>query len=216
MPNIGEEARPAERVGTVREVVGVFNDQDHMQLAVDDLQARGFNRANLTTAADSRTMERETGHGYIDVRDIEDDGEVPRAVYVSKRSLGNAEGVLIGVAIYVPTCIAAAMLAARGAADITLIVGVLIVAAVGGLLGFMFARRLDGMYTQRIREQLEHGGIVLWVTVHSEVQERLAMELLQTAGGRDVHAHDRPVMSKVMPGWVGPSYNMSFMRLLGM
>ena len=103
--------RSAERVGTVREVVGVFNDQDHMQIAVDELQARGFNRANLMTAADSRTMQRATGHGYIDVRDIEDDGEVPRAIYVSKRSLGNAEGVLIGVAIYVPTCIAAAILA---------------------------------------------------------------------------------------------------------
>ncbi|HLG87261.1 MAG TPA: hypothetical protein VKZ79_08695 [Alphaproteobacteria bacterium] len=216
MPDIGEQARPVERVGTIREVVGVFNDQEHMQLAVDDLQAHGFNRANLTTAADSRTMQRQTGHGYIDVRDIEDDGDVPRAIYVSKRSLGNAEGVLIGIAIYVPTCIAAAILAARGATDITLIIGVLIVAAVGGLLGFMFARRLDGAYTQRIREQLEHGGIVLWVSVYSDVQEKLAMEILQTAAGRDVHAHDRPVTAKPMPGWIGPSYNLSFMRLLGM
>jgi hypothetical protein len=216
MADSGEATGIAYRVGTVREVVSVFDDQDHLQIAVDDLQARGFNRANLMTAADSRTMERETGHGYANVRDIEDDGEVPRALYVSKRSLGNAEGVLIGVAIYIPTCVVAAILASKGVSDGVLAIGVALAAAIGGLLGWRFARRLDGMYTRRIAEQLAHGGIVLWVSVHSPVQEALAAEVLKGAAGRDVHAHDRPVMVKPMPGWRGPSYDMSFMRFLGM
>jgi hypothetical protein len=36
------------------------------------------------------------------------------------------------------------------------------------------------------------------------------------SGARDLHVHDLAVMVKPMPGWRGPSYNLSFMRFLGM
>lgn len=216
MPTIGEEARPAYQAGTIREVVGVFDDQDHMQIAVDDLQHHGFNRANITTLADSRTIERETGHGYIHVKDVEDDAETPRAVVVSKRSLGMAEGVLIGVGVYIPTVVVGANLASKGASDGMLALGVMIAAGIGGLLGWYLAHRLDGAYNRRIRDQIQHGGIVLWASVNSTEMERRASEVMRGAAAHDVHAHDRPIMVKPMPGWIGPSYNMSFMRLLGM
>jgi hypothetical protein len=216
MANSGEEVGTAYRAGTVREVVGVFDDQEHLQIAIDDLQADGLNRANITTLAGSRRIERELGHGYANVRDIEDDYEVPRTIYVSKRSLGVAEGVLIGIAIYIPALFVAANMASRGASDGALASTVLLAGVMGGILGWWFAHRLDGMYRSRIREQLDHGGIVLWTSVYSPEQEARASAVLTRSSARDVHAHDRPVMVTPMPGWRGPSYNMSFMRFLGL
>ena len=216
MANSGEKTDAAYRAGTKREVVGVFADQEQLQRAVDELQVHGINRANISTVASSKRLFREIGHGYVNVRDIEDDGEIPRTIYVSKRSLGNAEGVLIGAAIYVPTLIVAANLAARGASDGTLILGVAIAGAVGGLIGWWFARRLDRGYRRVISDQLDHGGIVLWVSVHAPEHEKRVSEIMARLGAKDLHVHDLPVIVKPMPGWRGPSYNLSFMRFLGM
>lgn len=216
MANSVGETSAAYRAGTKREVVCVYADQDHFQRAIDDLQANGINRANISTVASAKTLQRELGHGYIDVRDIEDDSEIPRAISISKRSLGIAEGVMIGGAIYVPTLIVAANLAARGVTDGTLIGGVAAVGAIGGLVGWMFARRLDRGYKRSIGNQLDHGGIVLWVSVHAPEQEARVVEVLARSGARDLHVHDLPVMVKPMPGWRGPSHSLSFMRFLGM
>jgi hypothetical protein len=212
----GEETDAVYRAGTKREVVGVFADQDHFQRAIDDLQANGVNRANISTVANAKTLERELGHGYINVRDIEDDSEIPRAISISKRSLGIAEGVMIGGAIYVPTVIVAANLVAKGVSYGMLIGAVAAVGAVGGLVGWLFARRLDRGYRRTIGDQLEHGGIVLWVSVHAPEQEARVVEVLARSGAHDLHVHDLPIMVKPMPGWRGPSHSLSFMRFLGM
>ncbi|HLI14106.1 MAG TPA: hypothetical protein VKY65_21135 [Alphaproteobacteria bacterium] len=216
MSTIAEEAAVSRQVGTVREVVGVFDDQEHLQAAVDELQHCGFNRADISTVADFHTVEQVVGRAYAHVREIEDDTEIPRTIYVSKTSLGDAEGVLIGVAIYVPTVIAAAILASRGAADLTVVWAVLLIGALGGLLGYMVARWLDQRYVRRFREQLSHGGIVLWVAVRTPEQELRAAEVLRVANARDVHAHDLPIVIKPIPGWRGISYDLSFMKRLGM
>jgi hypothetical protein len=211
-----EEAAVPRSAGTVREVVGVFDDQEHLQAAVDELQESGFDRHDMSTVADLRTVEQALGRVYADVREIEDASDIPRTVYVSKTSLGDAEGVLIGVAVYIPTLVVAAALAARGAADQTIVWAVLVAGALGGLLGWMFARALDRRYLRRVHEQIGHGGIVLWIAVQSAEQERRAAEILARCRARDVHAHELPLVIKPIPGWRGISYDLSFMKRLGM
>ena len=211
-----EEAAVPRHAGMVREVVGVFDDQEHLQAAVDELQANGFDRADISTVADFHRVEQALGRVYADVREIEDDGAIPRTVYVSKTSLGDAEGVLIGLAVYVPTIVVAAALAARGAGNQSIVWAVLIVGALGGIVGWMISRWLDRRYLHGIREQLSHGGIVLWVGVHNVDQERRAADILGRCHARDVHAHELPLVIKPIPGWRGISYDLSFMKRLGM
>lgn len=211
----GEAAVP-RHAGMVREVVGVFDDQEHLQAAVDELQENGFSRSDLSTVADLRTVEQAVGRVYADVHEIEDDSSVPRALYVSKTSLGDAEGVLIGVAVYVPTVVIAAVLSAKGVTDQSIVWAVLIVGALGGLLGWVVARWLDRRYLRRFHEQLSHGGIVLWVAVHGPEQERRAADVLARSHARDVHVHELPIVIKPIPGWRGISYDLSFMKKLGM
>lgn len=216
MSTSSEEAAVPRLAGTVREVVGVFDDQEHLQAAVDELQQNGFNRADMSTVADLGAVERAVGHTYSDVKEIEDDGAAPRAVYVSKTSLGDAEGVLIGLAVYVPTVAVAGALAARGAGDQAVLWGVLLAGALGGIIGWMVSRWLDRRYLRGIHSQLSHGGIVLWVGIHSVEQEQRATDVLARSGARDVHAHELPLVIKPIPGWRGVSYDLSFMKRLGM
>jgi hypothetical protein len=211
-----DEAAVLRSAGTLREVVGVFDDQEHLQAAVDELQANGFNRTDISTVADFATVEEALGRTYADVREIEDNGEIPRSIYVSKRSLGDAEGVMIGVAVYVPTLVVAAALAANGYSDRTIVWGVIIAGALGGLVGYMIARWFDGRYLRRIHAQLSHGGIVLWIAVRTPEQERRAADILSRCRARDVHAHELPIVIKPIPGWRGISYDLSFMKRLGM
>ena len=211
-----EEAAVPRHAGMVREVVGVFDDQEHLQAAVDELQENGFSRSDLSTVADLRSVEQAVGRVYADVREIEDDSGVPRALYVSKTSLGDAEGVMIGLAVYVPTIVVAAVLAAKGVSVATIVWAVLIVGALGGLLGWVVARWLDRLYLRRFHEQLSHGGIVLWVAVHGPEQEKRATDILERTHARDVHVHELPIMIKPIPGWRGISYDLSFMKKLGM
>ncbi len=59
-------------------------------------------------------------------------------------------------------------------------------AAVGGLLGRMIYRN----HAKRLQEQLERGGLLLWVNVRNPEEERRAIRILKTHAGRHVHAHE--------------------------
>src|SRR6185295_16580201 len=99
---------------TVREVVGVFDDPGQLQVTVDALQEAGFSRHDISTVADVAKVDRALGGHYLNVRAIEDNADVPRRIFISKVSLGDAEGILVGVAVYVPAMLAAAIAAGRG------------------------------------------------------------------------------------------------------
>jgi hypothetical protein len=43
-----------------------------------------------------------------------------------------------------------------------------------------------------IQEQLEHGGLLLWVRAWNEDDEERAVEILSRHSGQDVHVHSLP------------------------
>lgn len=201
---------------TVREVVGVFDDPAQLQVAVDALQEAGFDRHDISTVADARKVDRAMGGHYLNVREIEDSAEVPRRIFISKVSLGDAEGLLVGIAVYIPAMLAAAIAAGRGADAMGIIWAAAIAGALGGILGWLLARRLDKRYLRDFQEHLNRGGVVLWVSVHDAAHEARARDILARQSARDVHVHELSVEPKAMPGWRGVSYELSFMRRLRM
>jgi len=194
MPEAIGAAVPTEasRV-SVREAVGVFDSLDALQAAIDDLQSSGFNRTDLSTLARFSLVEASLGHTGVRIREVEDDPRVPRTEFISRTSLGDAEGVLIGACVYLAAVVAAGVWAGAGASDSGIVQAVVIFGALGGLVGYGLARWLDRGYNRRFTEQLRRGGIVLWAVVHSPEQEARACEILRRHGARDVHVHDAPV-----------------------
>jgi hypothetical protein len=84
----------------------------------------------------------------------------------------------------------------------------------GGLIGAAFARFLEHRHAHRLQEQLDRGGLVLWVRTLGPEDERRAVEALRANGGDDVHVHDLPKPHYAQDG--GVSREMSFMNNLGL
>ena len=179
-------------VGRVREAVAVFDDPDCLDGAIGELQQCGFNRADISIADAARA--EKLGRRYADASEIEDDPRAPRMVFVSKASLGDAEGVIVGGAVYLGAVIAAGVAAASGVGMVGIIVAVALAAALAGLVGYYAMMRIDRRYSSAMREQVRRGGIVLWVNLHSRERETCALDVLSRCSAKRVHVHEVPVL----------------------
>jgi len=185
---------PAEpEARTIREAVGVFDSLETLQEAIDDLLSSGFNRAELTLLAAEGTVDEKLGHKYQKIAELEDDPIVPRCCYISTESIGDAEGGLIGGLMYVGATAAAGAVVMTGGTLVLVIAAAALAGGVGGLLGSILARLVGGHHAIYLQEQLDHGGLLLWVRTWKPEDEKRASEILSKHSGRDVHVHTLPV-----------------------
>lgn len=184
------QAPSEEPPAGVREVVGVFRDEKALEGAIDSLLGAGFDRAEISLLASEDAILKKLGHAYRKVAELEDDHEVVRVAYVSKEDYGAAEGGIISGLVYVGALAGAGAVVASGGA----LGGALLAAALwggaGGAVGYALARWLDRQRAQRLNEQLEKGGLLLWVHVRDAEHEAKAMDILNSNGAEDVHPHD--------------------------
>ncbi len=176
----------------VREAVGVFDSAETMQEAIDDLLSAGFDRAELSLLASEDAVEAELGHRYEKVEQVEDDGDVPRTAYVAPESVGDAEGGLVGGLTYVGATAAAGAIVASGGALAGAIAGAALAGGAGGVIGSILAKWLDERHARSLQEQLDHGGLLLWVRTVDAQREKKASEILDRHSAHDVHVHSLP------------------------
>jgi len=180
---------------TVREAVGVFHHWEHLQAAVDELLAHGFDRSEISLLAGEKTVASKLGHVYQKVSDIEDDPQVPRAAFIGHDSLTEAKTFAVSGLGYVGAVAAVGAVVASGgtaAAAILAAVG----AGLGGAgLGTLLSKTLGQNRAQDMEAQINKGGLVLWVRVRDGEHETRAVETLSGHQADDVHVHDLPVSS---------------------
>lgn len=175
----------------IREAVGVLDHVDELESAIDELLEAGFDRSDISLLAGQKAVEEKLGHLYSKVSDLEDDAEVPREAYVSKESMGAAEGALFGSLAYVGAVGAAGVVVASGGALAVVIAAAAAAGGVGGLIGTVLASWLDLHHANYLSEQLDRGGLLLWVRTWNKDQEKRAQEILQKYSAHDVHVHSR-------------------------
>ncbi|MBE9552205.1 MAG: hypothetical protein IMF05_01955 [Proteobacteria bacterium] len=181
----------ASKPGHVREAVAAFRDVAELEATIDELQESGFDRAEISLLASEEAVEKKLGHYYDKPSEIEDDPDAPRVAYVSRESLGAAEGGLISGPLYVAAVTSAGLaIAAGGPLAIAVTVAVLGGGA-GALIGAVLAGYVGQQYARHIEEQLEHGGIVLWVNLRDAQHEERAVNILRKHGAADV-IHEVP------------------------
>jgi hypothetical protein len=191
-----ETAERTESAGH-REVVGVFHDERALEAAIDDLLEGGFDRAEISLLAGERAVIEKLGHGYNRIAELEDDLKAARVSYASKEDYGAAEGGLISGLIYVGALAGAGAAAASGGALAAVLWAAALTGGAGGAFGLGVARWLDHRRAERMREQLEKGGLLLWVHAGAETREKRAVDILQRHGAEDVHAHSLGAMEEV-------------------
>jgi hypothetical protein len=174
---------------TRTEAVAVFQDAASLQDAIDEILSSGFDRSEISLLASDKAVEEKLGHAYKKTQDLEDDASAPRVAYVSTETIGDAEGGLIGAPMYVAAVTAAGVMVASGG---TLAGAVAVAAMAGGagaLIGSVLARLVGDHHAAHLREQIEHGGLLLWVRTRDKAHEHRAVELLSKHSAQDVHVH---------------------------
>ena len=176
-----------------REVVGVFSDGYALDAAIEDLLNSGFDLGDISLLAGEKAVVAKLGHKYQKVEDVEDEGKAPRVAYVPKEARGTKKGALVGALVYVGAAAAAGAVLASGGALAMLLVSGVVGAEVGGLIGAVLGEFMDERHAKYLQEQLDHGGLLLWVRTPSSTLEDKAIQILTKHSGRNVHAHDMPV-----------------------
>jgi hypothetical protein len=198
----------------IREAVGVFHDEKTLQSAVDGLLIAGFDQSHLSLLAGERTVETKLGHRYEKVAELEDDPEVPTKAFDDIDSRTEGKAAIVGGLFYVGAVAAAGIVVASGGTAAAALIAAALAGGGGGLIGAGLAQFIEHRHAHRLQEQLDHGGLLLWVRTLLVDDERRAIEILRAHGADDVHVHDLPEEHYALAG--GESYDMSFMKRLGM
>lgn len=174
---------------TRTEAVAVFNDAKTLEAAIDELLINGFDQAELSLLASEAVVEEKLGHRFKKVEELEDNDQVPRAAYVSSESRSEGEGGLIGGLMYVGALAAAGATVASGGTLGAAIAGAAAMGGAGGLIGAVLAKFVDDHHATYLEEQIDHGGLLLWVRTRDGAHETKAKEILSKHSGQDVHLH---------------------------
>jgi hypothetical protein len=159
-----------------REAVASFADQAHFRGAVARLLAAGFKPADLSVLA---------SHDSLEVA-----GDVPG--YPGKPGEALLAGLTDEVKFLAPLTVAGIVLLSGGpvAAALAAVVGAgLGGAAIKEVLDYYAANR----HSAEFAAALAAGAVLLWVRIDDPARAATALRLLEEAGGRGAHSHERAV-----------------------
>jgi hypothetical protein len=169
--------------GQIREVVAVFDSAEKLDDAVFDLETQGFDRAAFSLLASEQAVEEKLGRRYRRVEEMEDETMAPRETFFSRASRLEAEfGLAPAVALMAAVAI--------GLGSTTITLPIMVAAGGGALVGAALGRLIHRHHAEVLQEQLERGGLLLWVNVRDPEEERKAIAILEAHAARHVHAHD--------------------------
>jgi hypothetical protein len=174
------------------EAVGIFHRNKDLQGAIDELLSSGFHRSELGLLASETAVREKLGGQFKSVSALADDPAVPRSDYVSPEAIGDAQGGLIGALVYVGAAAAAGAVVASGGTLAAVITAVVLVGGTGGLLGSVLAKWLGDHHASYLQDQIDRGGLLLWVRTRHAAAEQRAVEILKRHSGDEVHVHALP------------------------
>lgn len=170
-----------------REAVGVFDNPFEMDAAIAELENTAFPRDAISILANTPDIKKQFGTSVVRPEDVEDDPDAPRTVPVHPEEKAMGIAALIGVTVY--TAMTAGVVFFGQASTPFDWMAAIILGSVGGaaigIAVWLFTRHLRN----RRAQQIQAGGIVMWVRTPDEDRENLARDILMKHGAHDVHIH---------------------------
>jgi hypothetical protein len=173
---------------SIREAVGLFNNMSDLQEAVKDLEIKGFPREWISVMGSRREIEQVFGMPAVPPEIAEDDPRTPRQSPTRPEEKAIGAGVLIGGSAYVG--VAAAAMATGGISMAAMLPAVIIAGLGGGVIGVILTQLLGKYFDKNIEEQINKGGLLLWVRTPDATHERMASRILKAHGAKHVKMHD--------------------------
>lgn len=172
---------------TIREAVGLFDDITSLQEAVRTLENTAFPRQDISVLGNRKDIEEKFGAKAVAPAVVEDNPDAPRQSPVRTEEQVIGAGALVGGAAYVGA-VAAAIAAGAVSIPATLF-AVALGGGSGAAIGGALAKVLGDHYNHEIKEQIEKGGLVLWVRTPDEERENIACDIMQAHGAKHVKVH---------------------------
>ena len=172
----------------LREAVGIFPEDSALTDAIDELLLSGFARCQLGLLA--RTDDAGSNLGVlVPVEALMDSPDAPRASWHCPEAMGDAEGGIMSGFTIIPMFGAAW---AAAVSSTTLVATTALTIGTGGLglaVGGALAWYLHHRHAEHLRQQVEAGGLLLWVRTTTPALEKAAIEILTRRGATHVHVH---------------------------
>jgi hypothetical protein len=184
---------------TIREAVAAFNDPEALKAAVSDLQSHGFDRADISFLA-REGFEGHIAQDYAEMRQAEDDPAAKRDPVIDETDIRQRRTLDISTAATLAAFAAAGFTVATGGA--TALAAGLAVAAAGGVggLGALLGKAYGQGQQTFLQEQLDRGGVLLWVRTPDAEAEQRALDILRRHSAHDVHVHEVPAAATAKGG----------------
>ena len=188
----------------VREAAGIFADAKAFEKTLDELTSSGFDHADISLLASQSAVEAKLGHHYERTSELTDKEGVPRISLVPKSAVGNAQGTLIGGLVYIGALAAAGPIIVAGGSIAAAIGAALAAGGLGGAVGGFLGKLIGDKHSGMMEEQLEHGGLILWVRLKDREHEEKAVAILKKHGATEVDVHTLKVIPPRVPESVLP------------
>jgi hypothetical protein len=134
-------------------------------------------------------VQKKLGHAFADAKSLEDSSLAPRTAFVSTEPIGDAEGAVLGGLMYVGALVAAGAVVASGGSFGALLAATVTGTASGGLVGGALAALVGKQHADALQEQLDRGGLLVWVRTPTKTEEDRAVDVLKRNKACDVHLH---------------------------
>lgn len=174
----------------VPEAVGIFDTFESLQKAVYDLMMTGFSRYDISLLAEQKVLEEKLGTAYWTAPELADNPDAPRAAFVSEEAIGELEGAIAGGLFFLGSAVAMLALLTPASTIAASIAAIAIGGSPTAVIGTLLARRVGKHHKDYYANQIQHGGILLWVRTWDKQKQDLAVKILKGHSGHDVHVHD--------------------------
>lgn len=165
----------------IREVVGVFDNQEKLDAAVAELEVTAFPRPDISV------LDPGKNGPFTQADGLADNPNARRGISVRPEEKTIGSVVLIGCCAYIFGCGAAILIHAEtGAALLAAITGG---SLLGATIGAVALLAISSRIRTRRERQIRKGGLLLWVRTPDPRKEKIAQDILRKHGGRNVHIH---------------------------
>lgn len=173
----------------VREAVGVFDSEEQLQAAIDDLEMSDFSRQDITVLSDlNRSGLRNGKSGIYQV----DGAPAHRETHVTPEEYSLIDGALIAGGILAGILASTPFWDTFNTQYSTIFV-TCIGAGIGLFVGTLVAHSYHNSRARDRSQKLRKTGLPLWVRTRNYSSEQKAYYILRKNGGHDVQVQDVPI-----------------------
>lgn len=186
------DASSLKPTGELREIAAVFASPESLEAAINDLASQGWDRADMSLLAQEHVFSGDVSDLVRDTHRAADDPASPRSAVVSDADMRQGRTLATSLAGTIAAFLASGATILTGGGALAAIAGAAVAGGGASLLVNAVGRRATGSREQFLHEQVERGGIVLWVALRDESRETLAREIRRRHGASDIHVHNGP------------------------